>query len=396
MTDSVTVARAYGSQVNPIQVEIEGKKRWLNTRASKEVRYEHFNDKKASIHEKERWSIEILKTVLNRVNNPVVSCSFGIDSIVTLYLVRKALTELGRDPTDVDVVWCDTLNEFPTVRQYAKELTKEWELRLTIAKPKKSLRHVINDNGGITSDYFTARKGSRKEGQPLSEKCCNTLKHKPMNDVMKNNDWDCQINGLRADESRQRLLAALRDGEFFYSSGTWKSYVVRPILWWDEEDIWDYVELRDIPYNDLYRENLIQRYPDDLDTIVVENYDELVAVGIDVNLLRDRQVQTVTRRQALLLEKLKFRLFTPRTGCMMCPIPVKYGYMQWMRLYYPKVYDAMVHNLGYGPALLDIIPENVREEIEALTGVDLSADNAHEYLREILEAKPCTFDNFGK
>jgi hypothetical protein len=108
--------------------------------------------------------------------------------------------------------------------------------------------------------------------------------------------------------------------------------------------------------------------------------------------LRDRQTQTVTKPQALLLEKLGFKLFTPRTGCQMCPIPVKYGYMQWMRTYYPKVYDAMVHKLGYGPALLDMVPKGVREEIEALTGVDITAENAHEHLQEVIEAKPCIFD----
>lgn len=79
---------------------------------------------------------------------------------------------------------------------------------------------------------------------------------------------------------------------------------------------------------------------------------------------------------------------------MMCPIPVKYGYMQWMRLYYPKVYNAMVHNLGYGKVLIEMIPEEIREEIKEFTGIDVTAENAHEHLREILEAKPCTFDSF--
>jgi 3'-phosphoadenosine 5'-phosphosulfate sulfotransferase (PAPS reductase)/FAD synthetase len=390
----MNVINSYDTQVRPYQKD-DGK--WAQTRADKATRYAHYEADKSGVTtlaDKERRTIELLKMALGRAKKPVVACSFGIDSIVTLYLVRKALTELGRDPSDVDVVWNDTKNEFPAVRLYAKQLTAEWNLKLTVTAPKKVLKKIIDDNGGITSDYFTARKGDRRHGQPLSEKCCNTLKHEPMNRIKKEMDFDLNINGTRADESRQRFISSLRDGEYFYSSGTWKSMLCKPIMWWNEEDIWDYVERESIPYNDLYKQNLIQKYPDNLEFIIAEHYDKLTAIGLDVESLRDRQTQTVTRRQAILLEKLKFKLFTPRTGCMMCPIPVKYGYLQWMRLYYPKVYEAMVHNLGYGSALLDMVPKEVREEIKEFTGVDITAEDAAEHLREILEAKPCVFDAF--
>lgn len=385
------IAMNYDRQVRPVK-GADGK--WTNTRADKETRYAHFNNKTASISEKERWAIEILKVALKRAKSPVLACSFGIDSIVALYLTRKALVELGRDPSEIEVVWNDTLNEFPEVRKYAKELTEKWSLRLTVTRPKKPLKKVIDDNGGITDDYFTARKGSRKNGQPLSEKCCNTLKHEPMNRIAREKNYDLNINGLRADESRQRLLAALRDGEYFYSSGAWKSYMCRPILWWTEEDVWEYVERERIPYNDLYRKNLIRKYPENLDSIIANHSDHLKSLGLDIEKLHERQIQTVTRRQAIALEKLGFDLFTPRTGCMMCPIPIRFGYLQWMRLYYPKVYDAMIHNLGYGKALLDLVPDDVKAEIEALTGIDMTAETAADYLKEILEAKPCVFDKF--
>lgn len=386
----------YDAQVQPFKND-HGKWQW--TRAGKETRYAHFEADKAGVTQladKYRRSVDLLKIALKRATKPVVSCSFGIDSILTLYLTRQALSELGRDPSDIDVIWNDTLNEFPEVRKYAADLRDEWSLRLIVSKPKKPLKKIIEDNGGITSDYFTARKGSRKHGQPLSEKCCGTLKHEPMKRAIKENTWDLVINGLRADESRQRLLAALRDGEFFYSIAEWKALVARPILWWNDEDVWKFVEGAGIPYNDLYRKNLIQAYPDNLNEVIAEHYEKLTEIGLNVSDLHDRQVQTVTRLQAMALGKLGFKLFTPRTGCQMCPIPVKYGYMQWMRLYYPKVYSAMVHTLGYGKVLIEMVPEDVRKEIEELTGIDLTADDAADHLREILEAKPCSFDSFGK
>lgn len=389
------IINRYNLQVQPYK---DGDKKWQSTRADKATRYGHFEVDKlgVTLDMKERRTIELLKMALQRVQRPVLSCSFGIDSIVQLYLTRKALAELGRDPSDVDIIWNDTVNEFPEVRQFAKFLTTEWNLRLTTTKPKRSLKKIIDDNGGITSDYFTARKGARQHGTPLSEKCCGTLKHEPMKRALKEHTWDLIIVGLRADESSQRKIAGLRDGEFFYSIQEWKALVVRPILWWNEEDIWNYVEQEKIPYSDIYKKNMIKSYPDPktLERVIDEHRLVLTAVGIDVEQLKEQQIQTVTRRQAMLLKKLKFSMFTPRVGCMMCPIPVKYGYMQWMRTYYPKVYNAMVHNLGYGKALLDMIPQDIQDEIKEFTGIDITAENAHEHLKEILEAKPCTFDSF--
>lgn len=387
-------------QVNPIRedyIDDKGKSKFrLNqTRADKDTRYAHFKIHK-SIHlkEKERISIDLIKMAIQRAHKPVISCSFGIDSVIDIYLTRKALIELGRDPSDIDIVWNDTANEFKEVRQYQKMLTDLWNLRLTITKPKRTLKHIIDRNGGITSDYFTARKGDRREGRPLSEKCCGTLKHEPMKRALKENKWDLMIVGLRADESSQRLRAGLRDGEYFYSVSEWKSFVCRPILWWREQDIWEYVEQEGIPYNDIYKMNQIQEYPENTEEIVFANKDTIEEFGLDYYSLGDRETQTVNRMQAILLEKLGFKMFTPRTGCMMCPIPVKYGYMQWMRLNHEKVYNAMVYNLGYGNALINMIPKDVREEIEYIMGIDLTPENAHTYLKEILEAKPCTFDKF--
>lgn len=381
----------YDREVQPIK---SGKK-WANTRASKETRYSHYYaSKELSLQEKEREAIELLKIAFQRAKNPVVSCSFGIDSVVTLYLTRKALTELGRDPASIQVVWNDTLNEFAVVRQYQKELTEKWNINLLITKPKKPLKKVIDDHGGITDDYFLSRKGDRRNGQPLSEKCCGVLKHEPMRRAIKENKWDLVINGLRADESRQRVLASLRDGAFFYSISEWKAFVCRPLIYITEKELWKYVFENGIPYNKLYDQNIIMEYPTNVSELVSNNSDKIKAVGIDPIDLVEQQLRTVNKKQAFMLEDLRFKLFTPRTGCQMCPIPIKYGYLQFMRLEYPKVFNAMIHNLGYGKALLKLVPDKVKQEIKEFTGIDMTEENAHEYLQDILASKPCVFDTF--
>ena len=386
------IAQNYIDQINPIKIE----NKWTQSRADKETRYAHYYAAKtANLAEKERWSIDLLKLALAKSKNPAVSCSFGIDSMLDIYLTRKALEELGRDPSDIDIVWNDTANEFPEVRKFQRHITKLWNLRLIVTKPKRTLKLIIKDHGGITDDYFTLRKSSRATGgKPLSEKCCNTLKHLPMKQAMRNGKYDLIIVGLRADESRQRLQAALRDGEYFYSVKEWKSFVCRPIQWWRECDVWEYVEQKNIPYNDLYRKNLIQEYPNNAGELALGNRKLLQSVGLDVNALYNHQVQLVDRRQADTLEQLGFKIFKPRTGCMMCPIPIKYGYLHWMRINHDKVYNAMIHNLGYGEALVNILPDPVKEELQFFLGVELTPENIHEHLIDMLQVKPCTFDRF--
>jgi 3'-phosphoadenosine 5'-phosphosulfate sulfotransferase (PAPS reductase)/FAD synthetase len=366
------------------------------TRAMRSLRYYHYRDwHTASLADKERWGIDLVKEALKRSKNPVLSCSFGIDSIVTLYITRKALVELGRDPSDIQVIWNDTLNEFPEVRIYANQLRKDWNLNLIISKPKIPLKKVIEKHGGVDSSYFFTRKGDRRNGQPLSEKCCGTLKHEPMKRSIKENNWDLVINGLRSDESTQRLRAGLRDGEYFYSSTEWKAFTCRPIMWMKEEDIWDYVKQENIPYNELYNMNTIMKYPDNNQEIIHNNESKLIEYEIDIEKLKQEQLLNVSRKQSILLKKLGYDIFTPRTGCMMCPIPVRHGYMQWMRLNYPKIFNSMVHSLGYGKALITMIPKEVKEEIEFVMGIELTEENAHEFLKDILQAKPCALDRFN-
>lgn len=388
------IHQKYNNEVNPEFVD----KKWINTRASEETRYEFYNKhKKVSLEAKEKHSIEIIKMALCKSKNPVISCSFGVDSIVTLFLVRKAMVELGRDPSDIYIAWNNTANEFPEVRNFQKSITSLWNLKLIVSSPKKTLKHVINENGGVTPDYFTSFKGDRKNNNtPLVEKCCYNLKHEPMYRMIKENSWDLIFNGIRADESNQRKISGLRDGEFYYSYSEWKTFMCRPLLWWLDDEIWDYVLYNDIPNNTLYDKNLIMKYPDKLVSVINKYKKELNKLCIDTKKLRRQEIQNVTRREATLLKKIGFKVFTPRTGCMMCPIPVKHGYLHWMRIYYPKVYNTMINNLGYGKALVDLLPNDVKIEIESYFSINLTTENISEKLNEILEYKPCTFDKLLK
>lgn len=319
----------------------------------------------------------------------VVSCSFGVDSIVTLFLVLDVAKTLN---IKVDVVWNNTLNEYPETRLFAKRLTEEWSLRLIEATPKKTIRKIYEENG---VDSLLKRKGDRSKNadtgkgeKPVVEKCCGTLKHEPMRRAIKEHGWHIMFNGVRAGESRQRWMSSRRDGEYYYSKAEWKTWVVRPIIYWTslsdtfnygnnkQEDIWDFVRAFDLPYNPIYDKNAVldERYTGNDVIVKREEAERLIAEGYNV--------------------------FMPRTGCQACPIPIKRGYLQYLRQVYPKVYRSMLFKLGFAEVLIrEMEPEQREQLYHELNTFGIIDENTEEEiirrLEDIIEWKPCVFDSVG-
>lgn len=365
-----------------------------NTRIPKEriVEAEEWH-KTASLDWKEQRALNLIREALlsgreryGAELKVVVSCSFGIDSMLTLHLVRRVAQELG---ISFDTVWNNTLNEYPQTRQYAKRMTEEWSLNLIEARPTTTLRKIYEENG---VDSLFKRKGDRSGGEgnkePVVEKCCGALKHKPMKKAIKENGWHIMFNGVRAGESRQRWMSARRDGDLFYSSHTWKTWVCRPILWWTalsdsfnygnnrQEDVWNYVRKHDMPYNEIY----------DMNAVIDDSY-----TGKDV---------VVDRVTAEFLVAKGYNVFMPRTGCMACPIPIKRGYLRYLRTTFPKVYRSMLFQLGFARVLIAEMPEDQRAELlEELNGFGIITEQTEEAvldrLEDVIEWKPCVFDGVG-
>ncbi|MEC0370027.1 phosphoadenosine phosphosulfate reductase family protein [Paenibacillus chibensis] len=349
--------------------------------------------KTAALDEKEARSLDLVRTVLRKgiaeygdALKVVVSCSFGIDSIITLHLVRTVAAELG---ISFDTVWNNTLNEYPQTRQYAKKMTQEWALSLIEARPETTLKKIYEENG---VDTLFKRKGDRRgekgAKEPVVEKCCGALKHKPMQKAIKENGWHIMFNGVRSGESRQRWMAGRRDGDFFYSSHTWKTWVCRPIQWWTaltdsfnygnnwQEDVWEYVRKHAIPYSEIY----------DMNAVIDDRYEGPTAI--------------VDRVTAERLVAEGYNVFMPRTGCQACPIPIKRGYLRYLREVFPKTYRSMLFQFGFAKALIAEMPEEQRAELmDELSSFGIISEKTEEAvlerLEEIIEWKPCVFDGVG-
>ena len=134
--------------------------------------------------EREEEALGLLRNALLKSDRPVFSSSFGKDSLVTLHLGLRACDLLNIPRHKIDVFYSDTLNEFDEVRQLAKAYAKQEGFNLIVARPEKTLKRIIQEHGGIDESYFS-RKGDRRKTKagasmkPLSEKCCDGLKHQP-------------------------------------------------------------------------------------------------------------------------------------------------------------------------------------------------------------------------
>jgi len=194
-----------------------------------------------------------------------VAFSGGKDSTVLLDLVRKQHPE-------VPAVFHDSGLEFPEIRDFVKTVDN-----VVWLKPKKTFKQVIEEYGypiisKEQSGYIERVRRTKnpevreKLCQPgpfsisqkwqflieapflISGKCCDVLKKDPAHRYERETGRKVYL-GLLASESRNRKMMVIKQGCNAYFSSTPAS---RPLMIWNEDDIWGYIRKYDIPYSSIY------------------------------------------------------------------------------------------------------------------------------------------------
>lgn len=242
----------------------------------------------------EKQALYVIQKALRVTDKPVISCSFGIDSVLVLHLIRRITP-------NIKVLFNNTGVEYGETIKLRNKLLKEWNIDLIEAKPETTYWAFQNEYG-----WNFERKGSRKNGGSNSEKCCQLLKHIPTKKALKEHDIDCTFTGLRGYESQSRNQSGKRDG-VAYTSLDWGTLRVNPVLFFNNKMVWDYVKKHDVPYSEVYDKKL---------------YDEN--------------------------DKL---IYAPRTGCWCCMVTSGKGYLRWMKEFRPKQYMFLMKNKGLAEQL---------------------------------------------
>lgn len=186
------------------------------------------------------------KTLIHMyANNPnsCVACSFGKDSMIVAFL---ALEENSKIP----IVFENTGIEFPETLALRNKVVSSWGINYVELKPQTTFFKV--------NDMIVKRKLKLDDSKKHSTICCYHLKEKPFNLWRKAVGCTRSLTGITALESRTRMFVSCTKGMDYYSlrSGFSK---VHPIMFWTEEEVWNFTKDSGLPINEAYAKYGINR-----------------------------------------------------------------------------------------------------------------------------------------
>lgn len=209
------------------------------------------------------------------VDRVYVSYSGGKDSDVLVDIVRKLYP-------DIKIIFINTGMELPkNIKHVLSKKKLGWNL--TIIQPKKRFKEIIMDYGypviskeqsQYIHQYNVAKsektKDTRLNGNKygrgkisdkwkyllnedikISDRCCYWLKKEPIARIEKELGL-IPIIGVMAEESAQRKSTYLQNGCNSFDS---KRPVSKPLGFWLESDIWEYIKIHNIDISEEYTVN---------------------------------------------------------------------------------------------------------------------------------------------
>jgi len=159
-----------------------------------------------------------------------VAYTGGKDSGVALALWREALA--GK-PGGIQALSVDTGLKFPQVTAFRDGLCADWNVSLTIARPKVDLAAYP-----VAQDKVS---------------CCRDLKITPLNRAIRETGVLALITGLRRDEHPSRALRPYAERRPATQDCP-EHWQINAILDWTEMDVWAFITGGALPYCELYHE----------------------------------------------------------------------------------------------------------------------------------------------
>lgn len=197
----------------------------------------------------ESESISIMREVAAEFKNPVMLYSVGKDSSVMVRLAQKAFYP-GTFP--FPLMHIDTGYKFPEMYKFRDDFCRTIGARLIVERNERFIKEGCHPrNVGV-------------------DKCCRYLKTGALLTAIHKHGFDAAFGGARREEEKSRAkerIFSLRDAH-----GQWDPKNQRPELWdlyntrinegetvrvfplsnWTEQDIWEYIQMEQIPIVPIY------------------------------------------------------------------------------------------------------------------------------------------------
>lgn len=194
--------------------------------------------------EKELETLNYIEQILLISNNPICMCSFGKDSMVMLYLIRKIMKDLPvlfmKEPF------------FPKKYKFANRIIEEWNLTVYDYYPiatdfiyRNNDMEIINWYNGYGNALLYLPTGiCNHNGEFIC--AISDLLNKPKVTNFKF-PWDTIFVGHKNNDIDPILgHTTLKERTVKIQQMT----LALPIIDWSDKDIWDYAIKNHIPYND--------------------------------------------------------------------------------------------------------------------------------------------------
>jgi phosphoadenosine phosphosulfate reductase len=174
-------------------------------------------------------SISQLQNAVAEFKNVCYANSLGSESVVLTDLIWSAVPQ-------IEIFSIDTGRLYPETYELIERLQRRYGRALRIYYPDAAaLENWVGEHGiNGFRDGLEQRRG-----------CCATRKVEPFRRAISGrNAW---VTGIRRGQSASRALAAPVEWDREYGL-----HKVSPLLEWSENEIWEYIRKKRLPYNTLH------------------------------------------------------------------------------------------------------------------------------------------------
>ena len=183
-----------------------------------------------SFEAKQPW--EVLEYALNTYRHRIVlACSFGAEDVALVDMVHRI------DP-EAPLFYLDTDFLFPETLEVRDRIVARYGL-----KPAQ----VVRMKPLLTPEQQVAQHGEALWASK-PDQCCEIRKIEPLTRVLSR--YSAWITGIRRDQAPTRANAGLIEWDKKFNL-----IKVNPLARWTSEQVWMYLQLHEVPYNQLHDRN---------------------------------------------------------------------------------------------------------------------------------------------
>jgi phosphoadenosine phosphosulfate reductase len=172
---------------------------------------------------------ELLASAVQEYGKVVYANSLGAEAMVLTDIIWTHVPQ-------IDIFSIDTGRLHEETYDLLEKLERRYKKRLRIVYPETQRIEKLISVQGVNGFYHSIE---------ARQSCCATRKIEPFKRAI--SGYSAWVTGVRREQSAARAL-----GKPIEWDASYNLHKVSPLLEWTEEQVWQYIRARQIPYNSLH------------------------------------------------------------------------------------------------------------------------------------------------